>query len=238
MEGIYLSKATVKHVVRYPVKSMQGEYMDTLEIHKHGAAGDHIFAWEMQDKPGEYLTIPKYPFLLDYEVTLSEGGALNIQKEALQLSSLRSKEAEAHISDRADRPVSLVSMDVENEEPSYWEEPLLIASTASLRKIQEMTDRDSLDMLRFRPNLIVDVEGDTPFVEESWIGKELVLNDVVLFVKKACERCAYVNVDSGTKEVDPTVLKTVVKENKNVFGVYATVKKTGTVRVGDPIEIK
>ncbi|WP_349408900.1 MOSC domain-containing protein [Pseudalkalibacillus sp. SCS-8] len=228
----------VKEVVRYPVKSMQGEHMESVEIHNHGAAGDHIFAWEMKDKPGDYLTIPKYPFLLDYEVHLNDEGELKIQKDDLQLSSLQAKEAETHFTERAGVPVSLVSMDVENEEPSYWEEPLLIATTASLKKVKELTDRDQLDMLRFRPNLILDVDGDTPFLEESWIGKELIMNDVVLHIKKACERCSYVNVDSETKEVDPNVLKTVVKENKNVFGVYATVKKTGIVRVGDTIEIK
>lgn len=233
MEGIHLAK--VKQIVRYPVKSMQGEYMDSVNIHIHGVEGDHIFAWEKKGQPGDYLTIPKYPFLLNYGVNLKPNGTLSISENEDIFTSENLEEIEAHFSKEALLSVTLTSMNIADGQTSYWEYPLLIASTSSLEKMKQLTDRDQLDMLRFRPNLIVELDEDKPFLEESWIGKELMINDVVLKIEKGCERCSYVNVDSNTKEIDSNVLKTVVKENKNIFGVYASVKKTGEIRVGDPI---
>ncbi|MCF6138989.1 MOSC domain-containing protein [Pseudalkalibacillus berkeleyi] len=228
--------AKVKQIVRYPVKSMQGEYMEAVRIHTHGVEGDHIFAWEKKGQPGDYLTIPKYPFLLNYGVNLKSNGTLSISENENIFSSEKLEEVDSHFSDKAGLHVTLASMNIAEGQTSYWEYPLLIASTSSLEKMKELSKREQLDMLRFRPNLIIDFEKDTPFLEEQWIGEELTINDVVLKIEKGCERCSYVNVDSITKEIDANVLKTVVKENKNIFGVYASVKKTGEIRVGDSIE--
>jgi uncharacterized protein YcbX len=48
-------------------------------------------------------------------------------------------------------------------------------------------------------------------------------------------RCMMLNLDPDTAEQDARVMKTVVRLNKNTAGVYATVVRTGTIRVGDPV---
>ncbi len=93
-------------------------------------------------------------------------------------------------------------------------------------------------MLRFRPNLIIDLDDHTPFQEEVWIGKEVRIGDAVLSIKKGCQRCAYVNIDPSTQQIDHSVLKTVVKENKMIFGVYPTVVKNGQIQKNDIVRLQ
>ncbi len=49
------------------------------------------------------------------------------------------------------------------------------------------------------------------------------------------ERCMMINLDPETAKQDGRVLKTVVRLNKTNAGVYATVVRGGTVRVGDRV---
>jgi uncharacterized protein YcbX len=51
------------------------------------------------------------------------------------------------------------------------------------------------------------------------------------------ERCMMINLDPETADQDPRVLKTVVRLNQNTAGVYATVVRTGTIRVGDRVRL-
>jgi MOSC domain-containing protein YiiM len=44
-----------------------------------------------------------------------------------------------------------------------------------------------------------------------------------------------ITVNHDSAERDSTLLKTVVKERNNYFGVYASVIKTGEIHVGDEV---
>jgi uncharacterized protein YcbX len=50
-------------------------------------------------------------------------------------------------------------------------------------------------------------------------------------------RCMMINLDPDTGEQDARVMKTVVRLNQNNAGVYATVLRTGTIRVGDQVNL-
>lgn len=50
-------------------------------------------------------------------------------------------------------------------------------------------------------------------------------------------RCRMLNLDPDTAAQDARVLKAVVQLNKNNAGVYGTVVRTGTIRVGDPVRL-
>ncbi|WP_261131201.1 MOSC domain-containing protein [Bacillus sp. Marseille-Q3570] len=227
---------TVTDLIRYPVKSMQGEFLSAVRVHEYGVGGDRVFAWEKSDKPGNHLTIPDSPFLLDYDVKLEEEGTLVFIKDGQRFEQ-DDMNVQKDLEDKAGMSISLVHTDPDSTGPSYWDSPLLLTSKESLKELKKLCNREEMDMLRFRPNLVMDFGEAKPFAEESWIGKDIKINDVILHVEKGCERCAYVNVDSKTQEVDTNVLKTVVKENKQIFGVYASVKKTGTINIDDPIEV-
>jgi hypothetical protein len=46
-----------------------------------------------------------------------------------------------------------------------------------------------------------------------------------------------VNLDPETAEKDPRVMKTVARLNQNNAGVYATVVRCGTIKVGDRVSL-
>lgn len=78
-----------------------------------------------------------------------------------------------------------------------------------------------------------------PFLEEKWFGKRLQIGDrVELEIKRHCERCMIITVDPTDSKRDPSLLKTVVKERKNHFGVYASVIRTGEISLGDQVFLK
>lgn len=62
------------------------------------------------------------------------------------------------------------------------------------------------------------------------IGREVEIQ-----LKRHCERCMIITVDPDNAESDSTLLKTVVKERNNHFGVYASVVKTGEIHVDDEV---
>ena len=71
--------------------------------------------------------------------------------------------------------------------------PLLLIGQASLDDISHKVGRP-LDMLRFRPNLVI--EGSEAFAEDGW--KRIRIGDVEFRVVKSCSRCILTTVDPHT----------------------------------------
>jgi uncharacterized protein YcbX len=67
--------------------------------------------------------------------------------------------------------------------------PFLIASNQSLQAVNEKLSQ-SIDIINFRPNIIVNTEN--PFDEDTW--KEIYINNVKFSVVKPCSRCKLPNV--------------------------------------------
>src|SRR5438552_3568421 len=72
------------------------------------------------------------------------------------------------------------------------------------------------------------LEGDRRFAFRRLAADAVTMRD---------ERCAMVNIDPETAARDARVMKTVVRLNDNDAGVYATVVRTGTIRVGDRVRV-
>ena len=98
-----------------------------------------------------------------------------------------------------------------------------------------------LDRRRFRANIILETDRSDPFLEDEWVGRTLVFGDSdeapAVNVTMCDERCAMINLDPTTVEKDARVMRTVVQLNNNNAGVYATVLRRGTIRVGDPVNL-
>jgi hypothetical protein len=116
--------------------------------------------------------------------------------------------------------------------------PLLVVTTSALRTLQDDLPGSTIDVKRFRPSLVVDT-GDAPgHPELDWVGRRVRVGDAVLRIEVACARCVMV-----TREVDDelpqdrTILRHIVKELDQSFGVYAEVETPGPVRTGDPVTL-
>ena len=98
-----------------------------------------------------------------------------------------------------------------------------------------------LDRRRFRANVVLETSGREPFLEDAWVGDTLLFGDAeprpAVRVAMRDVRCMMINLDPDTATQDARVLKTVVRLHQNTAGVYGTVVRTGTIRVGDPVRL-
>jgi uncharacterized protein YcbX len=114
--------------------------------------------------------------------------------------------------------------------------PFLLISEASLADLNARLEQP-LPMDRFRPNLVVG--GCEPFAEDGWRGVRI--GRLTFRVVKPCARCTITTVDqeSATKGKEP--LRTLVRfrraGNKVLFGQNLIHDGTGTLRIGDPVQI-
>ncbi|MDO5504434.1 MAG: MOSC domain-containing protein, partial [Actinomycetia bacterium] len=123
--------------------------------------------------------------------------------------------------------------------------PVTVASTASLRRLQDWVSETALDrgedpteigMDRFRPNLVID--GDlAPFGEDSWT--RVCVGEVAFDVAKPIDRCVLTTIDPDTLEKGPEPIRTLARhrawDGKTWFGLQLVPRSTGTLRVGDRI---
>lgn len=123
--------------------------------------------------------------------------------------------------------------------------PCLLTNTASLtelnRKLQETYPKSSeeIPMNRFRPNLVIDT--DQPFIEDQW--KVILIGEIYFDLVKPCSRCIVTttNQESGERNPLKEPLKTLATFRQQprgvMFGVNIIPRNTGTIRVGDVVEV-
>lgn len=104
----------------------------------------------------------------------------------------------------------------------------------------EAGEPGGIDQRRFR--MTFGVDGIEAHEEDSWIGGEVRIGEALLRVHDRVGRCAATTRDPDAGEVDLKTLhhirsyrEDVVCEEGLPFGVYASVRTPGTVRLGDPV---
>lgn len=114
--------------------------------------------------------------------------------------------------------------------------PYLLTTTASLEELNRRAGTE-LTMARFRPNLVVD--GTEPFAEDHW--HRIRIGEVTFRVAKPCARCVITTLDPDTQEAGPEPLRTLAgfrsRDGKVLFGENLLPDGTGTVHVGDPVDV-
>jgi uncharacterized protein YcbX len=91
------------------------------------------------------------------------------------------------------------------------------------------------DVRRLRPNIVVG--GVERLAERAWEGAELRIGDAIIRLDSLRARCAMTTVDPDTLEVNPDVLRDIVRRFGNKLALNAEVVRGGTIRVGDPVSI-
>jgi uncharacterized protein YcbX len=97
----------------------------------------------------------------------------------------------------------------------------------------------SLDVRRFRPNIVVRSLEGVPFHEDQWLGGVLSFgegeNAPAVAVTMRDLRCSMLNLDPDSAVSAPEVMKAVVGANQNHAGIYGSVTRTGRLAVGQRI---
>ncbi|MBT0771618.1 MOSC domain-containing protein [Kineosporia sp. J2-2] len=217
----------VAALYRYPVKSMAAEALERAEVSWHGLAGDRRWAFVRPGPAGNgfpWLTLRQRNDLNDYRPDLTGAGCRVLTPSGAKLD-VTSPELAAELG--AERVMKL-------DRGTFDNAPLSLITTRAAARIGELSGTPA-QVLRFRPNLVVEplVGGDFP--EDDWVGHELRIGPAVMRVDQRDRRCVVITVDPATGRRTPEVLRTVARDRENWLGVYGSVVLPGAVEVGDPV---
>jgi len=233
----------ISQIVRYPVKSMAGVPIESAVLGWHGLEGDRRFAFRRVGNESDFpwLTAGKVPELVLYQPTgLDERGAepvpTHVRTPSGETLELRSAALVAEVAARLGSPLELMRL----KHGIFDEGAVSVIHEATIAGIgREMGA--PLDRRRFRANIVVESAHGEVFLEDAWVGHTLVFGEeesgAAVSVTMRDVRCAMLDLDPDTGKQDARVMSAVVRLHENTAGVYASVVRTGRVRVGDAVRL-
>ena len=115
--------------------------------------------------------------------------------------------------------------------------PVLIVTTASLRAGARSLPGGTWDVRRFRPNIVVEAQGDD-WLEDAWVGSAVTIGEgVQLTPTRRASRCTMVTRPQPGIERDLDIFRILATVHGADFGVWADVSEAGTVEIGDSVSI-
>jgi uncharacterized protein YcbX len=231
----------VEAIFRYPVKSMSGERLEIANLGWYGLDGDRRLAFRrIDDRSGmPWLTASKLPDLLLFAPHRREDGA----REDLP-THVRTPDGEewpvfgealaTDVGRRHGAPVQMMQL----RHGIFDEAVVSVIASDTVREIGRLAGR-SLDVRRFRPNVVVGLLRSVPFEEDAWLGGVLSFGESddapAITVTMRDVRCSMVNLDPDSASPAPEVMKAVVRVNQNNAGIYGAVTRIGRLAVGQTI---
>ena len=207
----------VAELWRYPVKSLAGERLAIATLGPDGISGDRIVRVRGQEG---VRTSRRHYRLLGLRGTLEMDARPRINGHPWD-----SEESRALVKAAAGADALLEA----------WEGldrfdilPLLVATDGAVAEFGR-------DVRRLRPNIVVGgVEG---LAEREWPGAELHIGDAIVRLDSLRSRCHMTTIDPDTLQVNPDVLRDIVRRFGNKLALNAEVMRGGTIRVGDPVAL-
>lgn len=220
---------------------MAGVATESAILGWHGLDGDRRFAFRRMGDSGGFpwLTASRFPGLLLYRpVGLDESSGeplpTHVRTPAGKQVELTSPELQSEIAESCGMPVEMMKL----KNGIFDDAPISVIGTGTIAAIGREVDMD-LDRRRFRANIVLETSEPGPFLEDEWVGGSLVFGEddatPAVSVTARDVRCMMINLDPDTARQDGRVLKTVVRMNATNAGVYGTVVRTGTIRVGHAV---
>jgi uncharacterized protein len=234
----------VEAIFRYPVKSMGGERLEAANLGWHGLEGDRCLAFRrMDDRSGfPWLTASKLPELVLFAPQRREDGAhgdlpTHIRTPDGRQMPVFGEDLAAEVGRRYRAPVQMMHL----KHGIFDEASISVITSDTTREIGRLAGR-SLDVQRFRPNVVVRLLQPVPFQEDEWLGGVLSFGEgdhaPAITVTMRDVRCSMVNLDPDSASPAPEVLKAVVSANQNTAGIYGTVTRIGRLAVGQTVLLR
>ena len=221
---------------RYPVKSMAGEALASVEVSWHGLAGDRRWAFIRAGRVRSgfpWLTMRERPELAHYRPRFAEPHRPDASGVLVQTPV----GGEFDVADPALAAEFGPGVRVIKQDRGIFDTmPLSLLTTQTLAGLGRLAGT-GLTAGRFRPNLLVDARGGD-FPEDAWVGRVLRVGGLRMRVDKRDQRCVVVTIDPVTLARNPAVLRAIARERDARLGVYGSTTEPGQIAVGDPVEFE
>jgi uncharacterized protein YcbX len=280
----------VSELWRYPVKSMIGETVDTVELGPLGIVGDRTWAARDLERGGirgakkigalmrlaahdlgggqVEITLPdgsvvrttdadldeRVSAALDHSVRLEplhpaddldhyRRGGPDSDDVMAELRGIFGRTDDEPLPDFSIFPPAIAEF--ESPPGTYYDcFALMVMTTSALRALAAAVPDSVVDVRRFRPSFVVDtgddgVDASTPgHPEFDWRGRRARVGSATIEFGAPCPRCVMVTREiDASIPADPAILRHVVRDLDQNFGVYATIVEPGRVQLGDSFEL-
>jgi uncharacterized protein len=222
----------VAAVLRYPVKSMAAEPVDDVDVSWYGLSGDRRWAFVRPGLPRDgqpWLTLRQRNDLNAYhpywaEPERPEASTVIVRTPAGARHDVSAPALAAELGEGV-RVMKLTR-------GTFDAMPLSLITTRTVESLGALLGAD-LNVLRFRPNLVIETFGAAAYPEDEWVGRVLLAGTTLMRIDGRDQRCVVVNVDPATGRRDPAVLRAIAAHRDTRLGVYGSTVRPGHVAVGD-----
>jgi uncharacterized protein YcbX len=243
----------VAELRRYPVKSMAAEPLGEVDVFRNGLAGDRRWAFvrEGTSRNGfPWLTLRQRPDLNHYRPQVLEPLRPDRSRTVVHTPS----GAEFDVIDPELAVEFGPGVRVLKQDRGIFDWlPLSLITRQSVAGISALAGAE-LDVLRFRPNLVIDTdtgagagagagrrlgrdEVDPRFPEDGWVGRTLQIGQSLVRVDQRDTRCVIAATDPVTGVRDASILRTIFSARGGGLGVYGSIVRPGRVAVGDDVHV-
>ena len=223
---------------RYPVKSMGAEALREIDVSWHGLAGDRRWAFVRSDAVANgfpWVTLRQNSAMNHYLPSFVDPGKPNASATVVKTPSGEVKDITdpALASELYPDGASLIKQD----RGVFDTFPMSLISTQTIARLGEIVGTE-LDVLRFRPNILIESNDGMPFVEDEWVGKVLRIGEMQMRVDQRDGRCVVITLDPETGHSNGKILKAVREARQGCLGVYGSIVQPGRIRIDDPVHVQ
>ncbi len=223
----------VVSIRRYPVKSMAGESLESVELDARGLIGDR--GWAVRDADSRLASGKNTKRMVRRDAVFSYAartldGAVLVSDGATERPA-GDPYLDAALAEAMDADVALAP---ESDVPHFDDGSVSLIGTATLDWCARELDVDA-DPRRLRVNLVV--ETDEPFVEETWFGRNLSIGSAVLEPVERIERCRTIDLPQDGVADRTRWLKALGAQRDMRVAVYCDVATSGVLAVGDAVTL-
>lgn len=226
------SPITVAALRRYPVKSMGGEDLHSVELDQRGVVGDRW--WAVEDEDGRFASgkntrrFRRYDGVFAHTAATTDTGAVTVTSAAGQWTV-----GDPALDDQLTRTLGRrVRVTPEGPVPHQDSGSVSLVGTATLAWCAQRWGLNA-DPRRLRVNILLTT--DEPFVEEGWVGQEITIGSAVLRVVEPIPRCRTIDLDQDGAVASGRWLKPLTAERDACVAMYADVVTPGTIAVGEQL---
>ena len=109
-----------------------------------------------------------------------------------------------------------------------------IVLRSELAQLQAALPAAQVDVQRFRPNIVLN-DLDAPLAADELVGTTVRAGDVVMRIEYLTPRCSMTTHAQGNLSKAPQLMRTLVRDWKHNFGLYASVLQGGQITLGDGV---